>query len=397
VCIVEAVETEAGGVYRMQCAMSRSYDVLLSHDVLAASNRTLAGAVGRRRALVVTDTVIDTLHGRQLREYLATLPGPVGVHVAGLSERTKTMATVLAVCDAAQRHGLGRRDPLIAVGGGICTDVVTVAASLIRRGLPYISVPTTLIAQVDAGVGLKGAINFGGSKSYLGCFTAPSAVVVDPGFLRTLPAAEVRAGLAEIVKVALVLDGELFDRLATDGAEFAATAFASPPDAGEDVIVRAIGLMLDQLARNPYEDRSLERLVDFGHTFSGALEERSGHRLRHGEAVAVDIAVTCAIGAELGLLTEADLELVLATLLRIGLPLHSPLCTLDALLAGIAGTLRHRDGALNLVVPTAIGAATVVRTPAEVPPRVLAAALDRVAARAEGTAGALPREAGLAG
>jgi 3-dehydroquinate synthase len=163
------------------------------------------------------------------------------------------------------------------------------------------------------------------------------------------------------------------------------------------VIVRAIGLMLDQLARNPYEDRSLERLVDFGHTFSGALEERSGHRLRHGEAVAMDIAVTCAIGAELGLLTEADLELVLATLLRIGLPLHSPLCTLDALLAGIAGTLRHRDGALNLVVPTAIGAATVVRTPAEVPPRVLAAALDRVAARSEGTAGPLPREAGLAG
>src|SRR5262245_8509846 len=140
----------------MHCRKSESYDVVLAHDVLDPRNRMLAHAIDRRPALVVSDPVVDALFGDRLRAYLATVPAAVAVHVAPLNEHTKTIETVLEICAAAQAHGLGRRDPLIALGGGICADVVSVAASLVRRGIPYISVPTTLVGQVDAGIGLKG-------------------------------------------------------------------------------------------------------------------------------------------------------------------------------------------------------------------------------------------------
>lgn len=384
----------AAGVYRMQCAVSRGYDVLLADDVLDPDNHALADVIGARPALVVTDATVDGLFGGRLREYLATMSTRVEVHVTDLDEHAKTMTTVLDVCAAAQRLGLGRRDPLIALGGGVCCDVVSVAASLIRRGLPYICVPTTLIGQVDAGIGLKGGVNFGGSKNYLGCFTPPHRVLVDPSFLRTLPADELRAGLAEIAKVALALDAPLFERLAAEGAELADSGFASPAGAGEVIVARAVELMLDQLSTNCYEDRSLERLVDLGHTFSGRLEELSGHRLRHGQAVSIDMALTCALGAELGLLDERDLRTVLVTLRGLGLPIHTPLCTMEVALEAIAATVPHRDGALNLVVPTGIGRATFVRNPAEISRRVLAAAIERVAAAAA-NAPPRPERAGL--
>jgi 3-dehydroquinate synthase len=378
----------------MQCATSQSYDVLLTPDLLDPSNPALSDAIGSRPALVVTDRTVDALFGDRLSAYLAGVDAPVGVHVADLTERTKTMSTVLDVCAHAQRHGLGRRDPLVALGGGVCADVVSLAATLIRRGVPYVCVPTTLIGQVDAGIGLKGGVNFGGSKSYLGCFTPPSRVLIDPAFLRTLPPAGLRAGLAEIIKVALVLDAPLFDRLATDGAELVRTGFCSPAASAEVILVRAIELMLDQLSGNCYEDGSLERLVDFGHTFSGTLEERSGHRLPHGQAVAIDIALTCALSAELGLLSEPELETVIDTLTQLGLPLHTPLCTLDTALEAMAATVKHRDGALNLVVPTAIGTAAFIRMPAEIPRPVLVAALERVEA-ADVAARSLSHQAGM--
>jgi 2-epi-5-epi-valiolone synthase len=381
-------------MYRMHCATSRSYDVLLAPAVLEPGNRALAEAIGDRPSLFVTDPTVDALFGDRLRAYLATLGAPAGLHVAELSEHSKSISTVLEICVQAQRHGLGRRDPLVAVGGGVCCDVVSLAATLVRRGIPYICIPTTLIGQVDAGIGLKGGVNFGGAKSYLGCFTPPGGVLIDPTFLLTLPVEELRAGLAEIIKVALVLDAELFERVSAHGQALAASGFETPPEHRDTVIARAVELMLDQLSGNCYEDQSLERLVDFGHTFSPRLEEVSGHQLKHGPAVAIDMALTCALGTELGLLSAADLETVLEVLIRLGLPVHTPLSTLETSLEAIAGAVRHRDGALNLVVPTGIGSATFVRSAAEIPNAAIVAAIDHVAG--VGAVTAARRPAGMA-
>jgi 3-dehydroquinate synthase len=122
------------------------------------------------------------------------------------NEATKSVEQVLRVCERARQVGLDRSGLLIGIGGGICTDIVTVAASWIRRSIRYIRVPTTLVGQADAGIGIKGAVNFSQKKSYLGCFHPPRAVIITPPFLKTLPHNNLREGFAEIIKMAIIRD-----------------------------------------------------------------------------------------------------------------------------------------------------------------------------------------------
>jgi 3-dehydroquinate synthase len=286
------------------------------------------------------------------------------------------MDTVLEICVAAHDRGLARDDVLVAFGGGICCDLVTVASSLFRRGISYVCLPTTLVGQVDAGIGLKGAVNFVDHKNYLGCFAAPARVLVDPTFLVSTELADVRAGVGEIVKMALIRDAALFSILAGQGPYLIESRFNDTNNTGRNVIARSVELMLDELEPNSYEDRTLRRLVDFGHTFSARLEELSGFQLRHGLAVALDIAVSTAIAVQLGLLPATTGQFIASTLVSLGLPINSPLLTADNLCEAAKGTSKHRAGALNLVVPTAIGRAEFIPTLGELTPGLINASLD---------------------
>jgi 3-dehydroquinate synthetase len=363
---------------RMECTSTRAYDVVMTSDVFDLDNHALSDALDCERGLVVLDSGVDSTQETALGEYLESRLTGFAPLIMQLSEESKTVDRVLEICAAAQRHRLGRHDLLVAVGGGVCCDLVSVAASLVRRGLPYVTVPTTLLAQVDAGIALKGAVNFGGHKNYLGCFRAPTRVLVDPGFLRSLPQIELRSGAAEMLKMAVVRDRHLFMGLREHAAELMGSGFASPIGVGTQLIGRSIELMLEELADNPYEERGLRRLVDFGHTFSTRLEELSGWQVRHGEAVAVDMALSSALAAELGLLTEEDFEEILELMQSLGLPLYSPLITESAAHDAFDAAVRHRGGALNLVVPTGLGRAAFIERPADVPSSALTDALHRM-------------------
>jgi 3-dehydroquinate synthase len=385
---------------RMECSTTRSYDVVITSDVLALDNPALTDSVVGERGLVVLDARLEATYGRQLRRHLARLPG-FAVLVVSLTEHDKNMRTVLEICSAAEQHGLGRRDTLVAVGGGVCCDVVSVAASLVRRGIPYVTVPTTLLAQVDAGIALKGGVNFAGHKNYLGSFRPPERVLVDPGFLLTLDPAELRSGVAEMVKMAVVRDGDLLRDLRQHGPRLLDTGFTEPAAIGRRVIARSIALMLDELAANPYEELGLRRLVDFGHTVSPRLEELSGYTVRHGEAVAVDMAVSSALATELGLLGEGQLCEILSTLHELGLPLHSPLLTDASVAEALEAAVGHRAGALNLVVPTGLGVASFLPSVSDVLPGAMQVARRRVATYSRLTtaprpASTVPRQAGAA-
>ena len=363
---------------RLECSTTSTYDVVRAPHVFDLTNPALSEAVHCARGLVVFDSGVNASHAVALREYLAArLPG-FSLLAMHLSEEAKTVDTVLEICAVAQKQRLGRRDVLVAVGGGVCCDLVSVAASLIRRGLPYITVPTTLLAQVDAGVGLKGAVNFGGHKNYLGCFRPPARVLIDPSFLDSVPLAEVTSGAAEILKMALVRDFALVQQLRQYGRELVSSGFASPSGLGADVIDRSVELMLEELGANPYEEYGLRRLVDFGHTFSTRLEELCGWQVRHGEAVAVDMALSSAMAAELGLLTEMDLREILTLISDLGLPLYSSLIDETVVFEAVEAATGHRGGALNLVVPTGLGSATFVERPTDLPPDAVAASLSRV-------------------
>jgi 3-dehydroquinate synthetase len=398
-----AVELDAGRtfasapdpiVFPMWCEQAREYAVVISEGLPDPRSVLPATTSGVRKVLAVTTPTVDRLHGAAFRRWIEDSGTDAVVEVIALDEERKSMEAVLQLGAFAQRLDLGRRDVMIAFGGGVCSDVVSVAASLTRRGIAHITVPTTLVGQVDAGIGLKGGVNFGGKKNYLGCFSPPERALIDPTYLRTLPPRELRCGLAEIMKMALVRDRELFDALRLHGAELIDTAFASPPHVARYAIARSIQLMLDELEPNSFEDKTLQRLVDFGHTFSSTLEERSSYGLRHGEAVAVDMALSCEVGARLGILDRSECEEILDVFGVLGLPVFSRHFDGDAAARAVEVTMAHRGGSLNLVVPETIGRGTFIVSADEVPAGVVAAAVD--ALRSRGAAGSdlyLPRGA----
>lgn len=371
---------------KLSCVRSQWYDVQVVPGLMEQAGNPLLTSIGSRRALVVTTPTVERLYGRALRRLVGTTTD-VTVHVMRSGEQAKDMTAALEICTAAHDAGLGRRDVFVAFGGGICCDVVTLAASLFRRGLPYIPVPTTLVGQIDAGIGLKGGVNFAGRKNYLGCFAAPETVLVDPRLLLTLPPAELSCGLAEMVKISLVCDGALFATLRRHGAALLASGFAAPLGTAREAVTRAISLMLDELAANSYEDRTLRRLVDFGHTFSPLLEERSGHALRHGEAVALDMALSCELARGLGLLAAPDNAQILDLLAALGLPTWHPLLDPIVVRQACHAAMAHRGGSLHLVVPMSPpGTATFVDDVAALDPRLVTEALGRLREHAAGVA-----------
>lgn len=361
----------------MSCRSEKSFEVTVAREVLSQTSY-LKQIFGGRRALVVTTPTVNRLLGAELRQALEAAGVAAEVEVLALGERRKTLRTVERLCELAYGHRLDRRDAFVAFGGGVCCDIVRVASNLYRRGVPYVALPTTLIGQVDAGVGLKGAVNFAGRKNALGCYVPPAAVLVDPSWLTTLPSRQLSAGMAEILKMAVIADPELFETLEAHGAELVANGFSSPADVADWIVKRAIELIMASLEPNCYEDNDYARELDLGHTFSPRLEEASGWRLPHGCAVAVDLRLSCEIGVELGWLGRGDADRIVALLAALGLPLNDPQLSPDLAAQALAAGIEHRAGALNLPVPTAIGSIRFICDSADLPTKVLKGSLRRM-------------------
>ena len=354
--------------FRLQCLREHSFNIALTPDFFQDGDTGLADAVRNRKLLVISSRTVSSHYQYIVRSLLQRYTSQVAIEVIDLSERAKVTETLLQVCSLAQKHGMGRDSLLVAVGGGVCCDITGFTASIIRRGIAYVRIPTTLLAMVDAAVGLKCGVNLGDSKNYLGSFFPPRHVVVCPSFLATLPAQHLRQGLSEIVKMALVRDQELFSTMESAGTQMVEPAFFLPDGSGHRVIARAIALMVEELAKNPFEAQGLQRLVDFGHTFSPTLEALTGYTMLHGDAVAIDMMLTAEISHRLGLLRTSDLERMHALFQRLDLPSYSPVLDEEACRQAIAGAMLHRGGSMNLVVPTAIGEAAFIEDPEVITP-----------------------------
>jgi 3-dehydroquinate synthase len=214
--------------------------------------------------------------------------------------------------------------------------------------------------MVDAGIGVKNGINFEGAKSLLGSFAACEACLIDPTFLDTLPRRYLRCGLAECVKVAIVSSPKLFDLLDLEAQGLLDEAGRTLPGAIDAVIRLSAEWTLDELELNLFErkelfSRAYTRKLDFGHTFSPHIEAASQHGLLHGEAVAIDMAISAEIACRLGVLDEATRTRIVDLLCQLGLPIHWQPLDPEALHASLKSVVLHRDGMLNLVVPRGIG------------------------------------------
>ncbi len=286
------------------------------------------------------------------------LAGPPAVIEGG--ERAKnSYFHVSEIHSQVERAHLDRHSCLIGVGGGALLDIAGLAAATAHRGIRHLRIPTTTLSQCDAGVGVKNGINAFGKKNFIGTFAPPFAVINDFQWLSSLGARDQRAGFAEAVKVALIRDADFFLQLERDAARLAAFA----PDAMRALIRRSAELHMDHIANggDPFEFGSA-RPLDFGHWAAHKLEQLAGYRLRHGEAVAVGVALDVIYSRNIGLLDAPSCERILALLEKLGFDLfanellHQSSDQQWELLKGLAEFREHLGGQLTLTMLEAIGA-----------------------------------------
>ncbi len=380
----DAAEPVTECAYRCAVVRHVQQDVEFSDAVLARALRSLKHWTEGRNCLIVTTPTVNRLYREVI---VGAVSESAEILVLDCDESRKDLAQVERICSHASSVPINRGDLLVGIGGGVCTDITAVAAAWIRRGIDHVRVPTTLVGQVDAGIGYKCAINFRGYKSYLGSFHGPRHVLIAPKFLQSLSPKQLREGFAEIVKIAIVCDPELFDFVEQYAETLVRTGFRSPQSQGTEIVWRAATRMLEELEDNPFEDRGFGRPVDLGHTFSPLLESVSGYRLSHGEAVAIDMALTMAISTTLGLTESIFEDRVLALLTALGLPIYCPLLSPELCDDALQQAARHRGGRAHLVLPTKIGATRFLESAEDLDRTVLAIAINRLAERIDATTG----------
>jgi len=333
---------------------------------LADGSPELAAAVAKpQRRLVVIDETVHDLYGDRVRSYFEARAVEFEVLVLPMVEENKSMELVLSVAKKMKEFNIDRRtEPVLAIGGGVCLDVVGLAASLFRRRTPYIRVPTTALSYVDASVGAKNGVNFGGSKNRLGSYVPPCAALLDGAFFATQEHREVANGVAEMAKMAIMKSPELFNLLEEHGPRLVSHKF-SPCFDGDDSPARVLQLsietMLEELAPNLWE-HSLDRLVDFGHAVGQDLEMAAlgtEHELMHGESVAVDMALMTVLSQQLGLLSEAQRDRTLNMLRRCQVPVWSPVMTYELFMEAVANRVKNSMGQ-RFPLPVDIGKGRIV-------------------------------------
>ena len=251
-----------------------------------------------------------------------------------------TLQRVIAWFD--QNKVKRRSECVLAIGGGAMLDTVSLAAALYRRGTAFWRVPTTLLASIDAGIGVKSAVNFGRRKNLVGTYQAPARVLVDPLVLDSLPVRELRSGLGEALKLGLAADAPIARLLEDRGPSLITTRLQSAE--GTALIERSIASMLVEIRADPWEENQLVHPTDLGHSFSRLFEEKLRPRVLHGEAVALDIAFSTACSEVVGLCTAQQRERILAIIAGLQLPTANSGITVSHLESAYDDIVVHRDG-----------------------------------------------------
>lgn len=341
--------------WRVHYQHTIEYDVVNTPGLFHPQSCALlsAGRVDKARRFVVVDHNVEKHHSAAIRNYFAYHGVEAKIVVFEGGEVNKTTEHFLSILRELDDFPIHRRDePIIAIGGGVLTDVVGFVASSYRRGVPYIKVPTTLMGYVDASIGIKTGINFNGNKNRLGAFYPPQKVLLDKSFLSTLPRRHILNGVCEIIKLAVIKDARLFELLEKYGAPSVATHFQDEP--GGLILDRAITGMLEELEPNLFEE-DLCRKVDFGHTFSYGLETRYEEDLLHGEAVLLDILLSILIARGRHLLSEEETGRIFHLTESLGIDLNTSILDPDLLWESLEERTYHRNGLQRVPMPRGIG------------------------------------------
>jgi 3-dehydroquinate synthase len=335
---------------------SASYEIVIAPGLLKTLPARLKKVKGGKpfRTFLVTSPEIWGLWGKQViaafgKEQPTVLFLPAG-------ERHKRIRTLESLLEQMAAAGADRDALLVAFGGGVVGDVTGFLAAIYMRGVPYVQFPTTLLAQVDSSVGGKTGVNLAAGKNLVGSFNHPLAVLADTDVLKTLPAAELRAGLQEAVKAGIIRDAKLFRYLENN----ADAVLGGDPKALAHVVAASVRVKADVVA-NDEREAGLRMILNYGHTLGHAIEAATGYKqLLHGEAVGWGSIAATRLGVMRGMIGEAEADRIIQLILRYG-PLSGFKASATKLVELTSNDKKNRSGTLSFVLPQKIGEVAIVR------------------------------------
>jgi 3-dehydroquinate synthase len=346
----------------------RSYRILVGPGALAAVGPELTRLGVSRRVALVSDRAVLRLHGRRVTQSLGAAGFEVALVTLPAGEAAKTLEVARRAWGRLLAAGCDRTSTVVALGGGAVGDLAGFVAATFMRGMNLVQLPTTVLAQVDASIGGKTAINHPRAKNLIGAFHQPRLVLVDPAALRTLPEREFRSGLAEVIKHGIVLDAAYF----ADVEQSLPALLRRDVDTLTRTIAGSCRIKASVVERDERESE-LRFVLNYGHTIGHALEAATGYRRwAHGEAVALGIAAEARIAERLGLASPETRERQVRILEATGLPVRGARIAPRAVLAALARDKKSRDGRIPFILAPEIGTFRVVF---DVPPGTVREAL----------------------
>ncbi len=331
------------------------YDIIRCDNIFNPANKTLL-SVGRQDKsprIIIIDTQVSRLYSTKINNYFTANNITTKIIQFNAGEENKNIESYKSMLVDLDATNLDRRSqPVIAIGGGVLTDVVGFVTSTFRRSIPHIKIPTTVMGYVDASIGIKTGINFNGCKNRIGSFHPPLQVYLDRSFLTTLPGRHITNGVGEIIKLAIIKDKKLFEQVETCGVAAIKSKFQDKDS--DKILNQSIEGMIRELEPNLFED-NLTRPMDFGHTFSYMIEMQPNIDTLHGEAVIMDIILSSVIAHKRNLLNSNEVSRILNLIQKLNFTMFHPCMTPDNLWQAIVERTQHRDGQQRMPLPSAIG------------------------------------------
>lgn len=336
----------------------RSYEIHIGRNLLERVGAILGEKFSSPRAMVVTNPSVARLYGKTVAESLSRAGISAVMAEIPDGEEYKALSSAERLYDLAYTRELDRKTPIIAMGGGVVGDLAGFVAATYLRGVPFVQVPTTLLAQVDSSVGGKVAVNHPRGKNIIGAFYQPSAVVADLSTLETLDPREIRAGMAEVIKYGVIADGGFFGWL----EENLEKAMELEPAVMEEIITVSCRIKAAVVQEDETE-QGRRAVLNFGHTVGHAVESLTGYSAyRHGEAVAVGMAAAARLSERMGLIDSVERRRLESLLARAGLPVDVPR-DLDRkeMLQSMRRDKKVISSRLTFVLPDSIGSVRIIR------------------------------------
>ena len=330
-------------------AAALPYPITITTGALDRLGQIVCDVTPKNRVLAITDRTVDALYGARVADALA-LTDPRGRCVFDIREQTKTRETWAAISDALLERHCGRDTTLVALGGGVVGDVVGFVAATYMRGIPFVQVPTTLLAMVDASVGGKTGVDTAHGKNLIGAFHQPAAVVIDPSVLDTLPVAQYRAGFAEIIKHGVIADAEYVSSL----SDFLETSPRAKPGDLAPIIERSV-LIKASVVTEDEREAGWRKVLNFGHTIAHAMEAATGYRVLHGEAVAIGMVTEARIAERIGVAEPGTAREIARVCAAAGLPTTHSGVDVDAVIRFTHADKKARSGRVEYALPKRIG------------------------------------------